>query len=148
MDDTRQLSQWPRCGASAAIFRDREVLLVQRGKGALAGYWSLPGGHIEAGEKAIAAALRETREETGVDAALCGLLDIHEVLLGGGDLPLSAHYVIAVFYGRWLSGAPQAGGDARDARFVPIGEVEGLCLTDGASLLIPRAWAALENCRE
>ena len=61
-------STWPRCAASAAVLRGREVLLVERAKGALAGYWSLPGGHIEPGETARSAALREVREETGVEA--------------------------------------------------------------------------------
>src|SRR5215470_13732542 len=59
---------WPRCGASAAVFRGEAVLLIVRAKGALKGLWSLPGGHIEPGETARAAALREVREETAVEA--------------------------------------------------------------------------------
>jgi 8-oxo-dGTP diphosphatase len=131
---------WPRCGASAAIFRGREVLLVERGKGALKGYWSLPGGHIEPGERARAAALRETHEETGIEAELGGLVDVHEVLLGGGDRALIAHYLIAVFFGRWVAGTPRAGGDAAATRFVPLEDIEGLRLTEGALPLIRRAW--------
>jgi 8-oxo-dGTP diphosphatase len=50
---------WPRCAASAAIFRAGKVLLVERGSGALKGRWSLPGGHIEPGERAAGAAARE-----------------------------------------------------------------------------------------
>ena len=57
--------RWPRSGTSAAVFRGDEVLLIERAKGALKGQWSLPGGHIEAGETARAAARREVREETG-----------------------------------------------------------------------------------
>ena len=51
--------EWPRPAASAAIFRDGQVLIAERGKGALRGTWSLPGGHIEPGETAMAAALQE-----------------------------------------------------------------------------------------
>jgi ADP-ribose pyrophosphatase YjhB (NUDIX family) len=82
-------ADWPRCGTSAAIFRRREVLLIERAKGPLKGLWSLPGGHIEPGEPARVAALREVREETGVVAELGGLVDIHEVLRRGtmGRLP-------------------------------------------------------------
>ena len=58
---------WPRSGVSAIVFRAREVLLVERASGALKGRWSPPGGHIEAGERARDAAVREVREETGVD---------------------------------------------------------------------------------
>jgi 8-oxo-dGTP diphosphatase len=136
---------WPRCGASAAIFRDGAVLLIERAKGAFKGRWSLPGGHIEPGETARAAALREVREETGVEADIRGLLDIHEVILRGPDGPLRAHYLITVFYGRWCASEPFAGSDASAARFVPIGDIEGYPLTDGAASFIRRAWAQVQK---
>ncbi len=137
-------SPWPSCGASAAVFRDGHVLLIERGKGALKGRWSLPGGHIEPGERARAAALREVREEAGVDAELCGLVDLHEVLLVSSDKAIHAHYLIAVFFGRWLSGEPVAGSDASAARFVSIADIEAYPLTDGAASLIRRADAMLQ----
>jgi len=57
---------WPKSAASLAVFRGEEVLLVARGGGTFKGLWSLPGGHIEPGERAREAALRETLEETGL----------------------------------------------------------------------------------
>jgi 8-oxo-dGTP pyrophosphatase MutT (NUDIX family) len=47
-----------------------QVLLVRSKKNP--GVWVFPKGHIEAGESAIDAALRETREEAGVDGDLIG----------------------------------------------------------------------------
>jgi 8-oxo-dGTP diphosphatase len=138
---------WPRCGASAAIFRRREVLLVERGKGALKGLWSLPGGHIEAGETARAAALREVREETGVAAEIAGLLDVHEVVRRGARGRLLAHYLLVVFYGRWLAGEPEAAGDAAATRFVSLDAIDRLPMTDGAQDLIRRAWKMLQEAR-
>jgi 8-oxo-dGTP diphosphatase len=134
---------WPRCGASAAVFRGEAVLLIVRAKGALQGLWSLPGGHIEPGETARAAALREVREETAVEADIDALVDVHDVILRAADGKLTAHYLIAVFRGRWRSGEPRADSDASLARFVPMGEVGKLPLTDGAAPLILRAWAAI-----
>jgi len=135
----------PRCGASAAIFRGEAVLLIVRAKGALKGLWSLPGGHIEPGETARAAAQREVLEETAVDADIDALVDVHDVILRNGEGALSAHYLIAVFCGRWRRGEPNAGSDASLARFVPMGDVEGLPLTDGAAALIRRAWAQMRR---
>ena len=132
--------QWPRPGVSAIIFREQAVLLIERGSGALKGRWSPPGGHIEPGERMRAAALREVREETGVEADVGGLVDVHEVLLQGGDGRLSAHYLLAVFWGRWRAGEPAAGSDAAAARFVLLDGLAAYPLTDGAEALIRRAW--------
>lgn len=147
-DAARASLGWPRCAASAAVFRDGRVLLVQRGRGALAGLWSLPGGHIEPGETASAAAVREVREETGVEAELAGLLDVHDVILQRDDGTLRAHYLIVVFYGRWRGGEPSPGSDERAAGFVAVEHLADLArypLTDGASALIHRAWARLQS---
>ena len=137
----RRAPDWPRCGASAAIFREDAVLLIERAKGALKGRWSLPGGHIEPGETARAAAVREVHEETGVEADMVGLVDIHDVILRGADGVLVAHYLITVFCGRWRAGEPIASSDASAARFVQIGDIDSFPLTDGAAQLIRRAWA-------
>jgi len=136
---------WPRCGASAAIFRRGEVLLVERGKGPLRGLWSLPGGHIEAGEPARTAALREIREETGVVANIGGLLDMHEVFRRGATGRLLAHYLLVVFHGRWVSGEPSAAGDAAAARFVPVEAIDRLPMTDAAPDFIRRAWRIAQS---
>ena len=136
---------WPRPGASAIIFHGDTVLLVERGKGAMPGLWSLPGGHIEPGERAIAAARREVLEETGVEAEIIGLVDVHDVLLrnAGGDL--AAHYVLAVYHGRHVSGEPVAASDAAAARFFRIDELAALPMTAGARELIGRARAAIAD---
>jgi 8-oxo-dGTP diphosphatase len=136
---------WPRCAASAAIFRGDAVLLVERGKGALAGMWSLPGGHIEPGETARAAALREVREETGIEADIDGFVDIHDAIIRAADGGLRAHYVIAVFCGRWRAGEPQPACDARAARFVPVEDLSAYPLTDGAAAIIARARSRIER---
>jgi len=134
---------WPRCAASAAIFRGDRVLLVERGSGALKGLWSLPGGHIEPGERAAAAARREVLEEARIEADIAGLLDIHDVVLRDASSHLLAHYLIAVFFGRWLAGEPVAGGDAASARFLALGDLADYPLTEGAASLILRAWKRL-----
>jgi 8-oxo-dGTP diphosphatase len=145
MSQTDKLaSQWPRGAASAAIFRGSEVLLIERGKeGPFRGLWSLPGGRIEPGEPARAAALREVREETGVVAELAGVLDIHDAIRRDPAGGLVSHHLLAVFYGRWVSGEPVAGDDAMTARFVALDAVHELRMTDGAADLVRRAAALL-----
>ena len=133
----------PRAGASAVLFRDGAVLLVKRDKPETRGLWSLPGGHIEPGERARDAALREVAEETGLGANLHGLADVHDVIVRDSDGSLVRHYVLAVFYGEAHAGTPRAGGDAADARFVTLSELASLPLTEGAEPLIRRVAALI-----
>ena len=96
------------------------VLLIRRGKPPRQGAWSLPGGRIEPGERAVDAALRELREETGVEARITGLIDVVDGLFPGH------HYVLIDYAARWISGEPVAGDDALEARFVALDEIESL----------------------
>lgn len=54
-------------GANCIVMRNGMVLLGLR-KGSGEGYWGLPGGHLEWGERLADAALRELEEETGMRA--------------------------------------------------------------------------------
>lgn len=132
--------EWPRPAASAAIFRDDTVLIVERGKGAAPGIWSLPGGHIEPGETARAAAVREIAEETGLTVTLSGLVDVHDAIIRNAEGVLIAHYVLNVYWGHCEEGTPSAATDARDARFVPVADVDGYRMTPGAQRVIRRAY--------
>ncbi len=144
-DTSADRQRWPRAAASAAIFRDDAVLLVKRSKPPVSGVWSLPGGHIEPGERARDAALREVMEETGVTAEILGLADTHDVIIRDKKGMLKAHYLLAVFYGRWLAGEPIAATDCADARFVPVEEVGSYPLTDGAQRIIEKAYGRLQS---
>ena len=139
-DDNRRWSAWPRAAASAAIFRGRSVLLVERGKGAARGTWSLPGGHIEPGERAAEAARREVLEETGIASDIRGLVDVRDVIYHGKDGALTVHYVLAVYHGTTESAQePVAQSDAAAARFVAFEDVGGLTLTPGVGDAIATA---------
>lgn len=53
-----------------AALQDDAVLMLQRNDDLFPGYWNLPGGHALPGEDALAAAVRELREETGLATVL------------------------------------------------------------------------------
>ena len=99
-----------------------EVLLIRRGQPPRLGEWSLPGGRIEWGERATDAALRELREETGVNAVIAGLLDVVDGLFGDAAGALERHYLLVDFAALWISGEPRAGDDASEAAFWPPGQ--------------------------
>ena len=112
----------PVPAVGVVCLRGDEVLLIRRGTPPRLGEWSLPGGRIEGGERAIDAALRELREETGVEAQITGLIDVVDGLFPEAG----RHYVLIDYAARWLSGEPVAGDDALEARFVPVDQIDAL----------------------
>ncbi|MCH8240408.1 MAG: NUDIX hydrolase [Proteobacteria bacterium] len=136
---------WPRPAASCAIFRDGQVLIAQRSKSPLAGIWSLPGGHIEPGETAREAAIRELAEETGVEAEIKAIADVVDVIVRGDDGALRAHYVITAFYGVWLRGDARPGSDCLAVEWVDLETLAGRPMTQGTPALIQRAAVLLED---
>lgn len=112
----------PVPAVGVVCLRGDSVLLIRRGTPPRQGEWSLPGGRIEPGERAMDAALRELHEETGVEAELTGLIDVVDGLFPEAG----RHYVLIDYAARWLSGEPVAGDDAAEARFVPLDAVDAL----------------------
>lgn len=112
----------PVAAVGVVCLRGDEVLLIRRGRPPRQGQWSLPGGRIEPGERVVDAALRELREETGVEAEITGLLDVVDGIFASEG----RHYVLIDYAARWLSGEPVAGDDAMEARFVALDQVDRL----------------------
>jgi 8-oxo-dGTP diphosphatase len=112
MDEPRR----PVPCVGVVCLRGPEVLLIKRGKPPREGQWSIPGGRMEWGETVRDAALRELREETGVEAELLGLIEVLDHISEHG------HAVLIDFAARWTSGDVVAGDDAADARFFPLEE--------------------------
>jgi len=139
-------SPTPIAAVGVVCFRGEEVLLVRRAQPPLEGSWSLPGGRIEWGERAVDAALRELMEETGVEADLVGLVDVVDAVLsrrGAADESPWGHYVLIEYAARWRGGEPRAGDDAREARFFAGAEIESLGLWSETARIIAAARALL-----
>ena len=106
----------PIPAVGVVCLRGDEVLLIRRGTPPRIGEWSLPGGRIEPGERAIDAALRELREETGAEARILGLVDVVDGLFPEAG----RHYVLIDYVAEWIRGEPIAVDDAAEAVFLPV----------------------------
>jgi 8-oxo-dGTP diphosphatase len=68
----------PKLAAAVVIERDGKILLGRRGPNAArAGGWSFPAGFVERGERVEDAAVRETREEVGLEIRIDHLLGLY-----------------------------------------------------------------------
>ncbi|UIP00681.1 NUDIX domain-containing protein [Halobaculum sp. CBA1158] len=93
-DDRERFAAGTVGGAGAWVRRDDGRALVVRHEGETA--WSEPGGKQEPDESLATAAVRETREETGITVALDGVVTAHRIAEHAPDRP-PLYRLIAVF---------------------------------------------------
>jgi acetyl-CoA carboxylase carboxyl transferase subunit beta len=109
-----------RVGAGVAVMDAGRLLLVQRGIAPERGKWSVPGGLLEDGEDPRAAAIRETREETGLEVSV-------ERFVGAFvDETADEAVIFLLFQGQPTGGAVRAGCDAERVAFFRRDELPAL----------------------
>jgi 8-oxo-dGTP diphosphatase len=122
----REYPDQPIIGVGGIIFQDRNVLLVKRAKSPGKGQWSLPGGAIELGEPVREALRREIFEETSINITIEGLVRVLDKILYDEQNRVRFHYVIADYWGRFLSGRLRADSDISDANFFAINQIRDM----------------------
>ncbi len=100
-----------KVAAGVLVEREGKVLLVRRRMGLRQGAWSFPAGFVEFDEHPAETAVRECREETGLEVEVTGLLDVI------GPEPQGAANITIVYRARIVGGALQAGDDADEVGF-------------------------------
>ncbi|MBO6949400.1 MAG: NUDIX hydrolase [Rhodospirillales bacterium] len=137
----REYPRRPLIGVGAIIVGDRGVVLIKRGKPPRLGSWSLPGGAQKVGETVNEAALREIKEETGLEAEVKGLVDvIDSISAAEEDGRIRYHYTLVDVWATAIGDHdPVAGGDAADARWVALDELDELKLWSETRRVIERA---------
>ncbi len=129
----------PALGVSLAVFRAGRVLVAARSKPPFEGAFSLPGGHVEAGETLEQAALRELYEEVAVTARIIGFNRHVETILWENANQLCRHYVIASFVGAWLSGDGRPSPEVGEILWIEPGALAGLPTTPGLCAVVEQA---------
>ena len=144
-NDDRRYPTRPFLGVGALIFDGTKILLVERGKDPLKGYWSLPGGILETGEKLEEAIRREVLEETGLEIEPLSMFEIFERIMPDGDGRTEYHYVLIDYLCRVTGGRLQAASDVSRAAWVAEQNLGEYRLTEGTLAVIERAFAKLQR---
>lgn len=138
----------PVVGVGAIVIRNGEVLLVRRGRAPLAGYWSLPGGAVETGERLEDALRREVLEETGLTVEPLFLAAVFERLMPDAAGRAEFHYVLLDYVCAPEPGAEAAAGDdAAELGWFALDEAETLLMTPGTLDVVARALVAYDCWR-
>ena len=140
--DTRHYPIRPHIGVGVMMVRDDHLLLIKRKYNPDAGYWSIPGGHLDLGERVEHAAVREAHEETGFKTKITKLAGIINKIMYDDDGKIEYHYVLINYFVEQIEGVPnqppKAADDALDAKFVPFNELKNYKLTESLVELLMR----------
>ena len=141
MTASRQYPERPILAASVAVLRDGRVMLAARAAPPLDGIFSLPGGVVEPGERLGQAALRELREETGVEAELIGFIAPIEFIDRDPEGRIRHHFVIFAHAALWRSGDGVTGPEARAIRWCRESEIGDVPTTPDLVPILKAAFA-------
>lgn len=128
----------PMVGVGVLIRDDDRYLIVERAADPDAGLWSIPGGLVEIGENAADAAVREAKEETGLDVEIGELLDVVDKIVRDDSSKVKYHFVIIDYLATPRGGTLKAASDARQARWVRADEFARYELTPTLIELLKR----------
>lgn len=119
----REYPDRPMVGAGVLAIENGKVLLIKRGNEPNKGLWSIPGGMVRLGESPEEAAIREFKEETGLDAVIENLLGVFNVVVRDDHGRIKYHYVVIDYLGKVVGGTLSPGSDVMDAKWFKIEEL-------------------------
>lgn len=136
--DSRRYPARPLLGVGAVIFRDDKVLLIERGKEPLKGWWTLPGGLAETGERLECAVRREVMEETGLEVRPEEVVAVFERIMPDVEGRTEFHYVIIDYLCECTGGTLAAASDVAAAKWVALDRLNTIKIAPGTPPVIER----------
>ncbi|MFJ7205369.1 NUDIX domain-containing protein [Streptomyces sp. NPDC098789] len=114
--------------ASAVVTDDRGRILLQRRRDN--DLWALPGGGMDMGDSLPGTAVREVKEETGLDVEITGLVGTytdprHVIAYGDGEVRRQFN---VCFTARVVGGVLAVSEESTDVRFVDPAELDSLAM--------------------
>lgn len=141
----REFPELPLVGVGAIIIQNDRVVLVKRAHPPIQGQWSIPGGVLEVGELVREAAIRESREETGLIVEPADLLGVYDRILRNQEQRVQYHYVLVDFLCRPVGGELHAASDAAEVRWFTREELPALKLAEDTQDVIEKGFDHLNS---
>ena len=108
----------PVPAAGGFIVEDGRVMLVKRKYPPRVGYWSFPAGFMEYGESPSHCAIREVKEETGLDVEVVSSFKVYS----GSDDPRT-RAILILYIVKPVGGEMSPGDDASELKYFPLNDL-------------------------
>jgi 8-oxo-dGTP diphosphatase len=105
----------PAPTVSVLVVDGDRVLLGRRGESPGLGTWSLPSGYVDYEEDFLTTAIRETKEETGLDIEVCSIINVVSSFVSP-----RFHFLGLYVVARVLGGELAAGDDLKAVEWHPV----------------------------
>ncbi len=142
---SRRYPDRPLLGVGAVVFKDGKILLIERGKEPLKGWWTVPGGLVEAGERLEAAVRRETLEETGLQVKPVAVAALFQRIMPDLEGRTEFHYVIVDYLCELEGGTVRADSDVAAAGWFTLEESHQLKMAPGTPGVLQSALEIIES---
>lgn len=114
------------------------MLLLKRRFPPNQGRWAIPGGLVELGESVTEAALREVKEETGLEIKIESLLDVATDVHHDPAGRIKYHYVLVDYVARRARGNIRLNGESTEWGWFTRAESELLQMSEKTRAAVPR----------
>ena len=125
----------PKVGSAVLVEHNGKFLLGKRDKKNYFGYWIIPGGGVKWGETIKEAAIREIKEETGLDIEIKKLI-CHEELM---NIPDNYHKIVFFYLAKPKHTNITVNDDISDAGFFSIEEIKSMKIAESVELVLKKA---------
>ena len=127
----------PKVAVAVVASDGGRILMVKRAIDPMMGRWSLPAGYVDRGEEVEEAAIREVREETGVEVRLDSLLGVYS--------RQGAPVILVVYAATITAGVATPGEEAQDVGLFNVDEMPEMPFPHDDQIM--KDWRALTSAR-
>ena len=125
----QEFNNKPLIAVGVLVIDKDKVLIIKRGEEPNKFLWSIPGGLVEIGEELEEAAIREVKEEMGIDIKIEKMIGIFNCINRNKN-EIEYHYVIIDYIAREFTGSIKTNKEILDFKWMKFNELHNYELTN------------------
>ena len=125
----QEFNNKPLIAVGVLVIDKDKALIIKRGEEPNKFLWSIPGGLVEIGEELEEAAIREVKEEMGIDVKIEKMIGIFNCINRNKN-EIEYHYVIIDYIAREFTGSIKTNKEILDFKWMKFNELHNYELTN------------------